>query len=260
MVTTTGLFSTAAAMEGYRSGRAGQDGVHMQFDTINTRISSIRDDTEETGRFVEEYKPFIASCTEKVTGRYMSYGTDDELSIAMIAFVEAIRSFDSSKGNFFSFSRNVIKRRLIDYYRSERRHMDVVPLSAHMEENETEYDLSTEEAVREFSDRSITELRRLETQELGRELGHWGITYRDLAKVSPRHKKTRRQCAELAGIILSRPDILESVMTKKYLPIKELEKVSGLPRKFIERFRKYIITLTVIAIGDYQYIRDYIKL
>ena len=58
MVTTTGLFSTAAAMEGYRSGRAGQDGVHMQFDTINTRISSIRDDTEETGRFVEGIQAF----------------------------------------------------------------------------------------------------------------------------------------------------------------------------------------------------------
>ena len=34
----------------------------------------------------------------------MSYGTDDELSIAMIAFVEAIRSFDSSKGNFQLFA------------------------------------------------------------------------------------------------------------------------------------------------------------
>ena len=86
----------------------------MQFDAINARISSIRDDAEETGRFVEEYKPFIASCTEKVTGRFVNYGSDDELSIAMIAFVEAIRSFDSSKGNFFSFSRNVIKRRLIE--------------------------------------------------------------------------------------------------------------------------------------------------
>ncbi len=232
----------------------------MQFDAINARISSIRDDAEETGRFVEEYKPFIASCTEKVTGRFVNYGSDDELSIAMIAFVEAIRSFDSSKGNFFSFSRNVIKRRLIDYYRSEKRHSDVVSLNLYIESKEAEYDLSTEEAMREFSDRNIAELRRLEIQELGRELSHWNITYQDLAKVSPRHKKTRKRCAELAGMILSRPDMLESVMTKKYLPVKELEKASGLPRKFIERFRKYIIAIVVVAIGDYQHIKDYIKL
>ncbi len=232
----------------------------MQFDAINARISSIRDNAEETGRFVEEYKPFIASCTEKVTGRYVSYGTDDELSIAMMAFVEAVRSFDSSKGNFFTFSRNVIKRRLIDYYRSEKRHRDVVSLNVHIDDRETEYDLGMEEAFREFSDRNIAELRKIEIQELGKELSHWNITYQDLAKVSPRHKKTRKQCAELAGIILSRPDMLESVMVKKYLPVSELEKASGLPRKFIERFRKYIITIVVIAIGDYQYIKDYIKL
>jgi len=240
--------------------QAGQDGIHMQFDAINARISSIRDDAEESGRFVEEYKPFIASCAEKVTGRYMSYDTDDELSIAMIAFVEAIRSFDSSKGNFFTFSRNVIKRRLIDYYRKERRHRDVVPLNVFAEEKETEYDLGADEAIREFSDRDIAELRKAEIQELAKELSQWNITYRDLAKVSPRHRRTREQCAGLAGIILSRPDMLESVMTKKYLPVMELEKASGLPRKFIERFRKYIIAIVVIAIGDYQYIKDYIKL
>lgn len=207
----------------------------MQFDAINARISSIRDNAEETGRFVEEYKPFIASCAEKVTGRYMSYDADDELSIAMIAFVEAIRSFDSSKGNFFTFSRNVIKRRLIDYYRKEKRYRDVVPLNVYAQDGETEIDLGADEAIREFSDRDIAKLRRVEIEELAKELRQWNITYRDLAKVSPRHRKTREQCAVLAGIILSRPDMLESIMVRKYLPVSELEKASGLPRKFIDR-------------------------
>jgi len=232
----------------------------MQFNAINARISDIRDNTEEIGRFVEEYKPFIASCAEKVAGRYLTFGSDDELSIAMMAFVEAIRSFDGSKGNFFTFSRNVIKRRLIDYYRNEKRHSDVISLHAYTLDQEEEYDLSSDEAIRIFSDRDIAEYRRIELQELGKELSDWGITYQDLARVSPRHKKTRQQCAELAGIILSRPDILQSIMVKKYLPVAELEKVSRLPRKFIERFRKYIIAIVVISIGDYHYIKDYIKL
>lgn len=198
----------------------------MQFDAINARISSIRDNAEETGRFVEEYKPFIASCAEKVTGRYMSYDADDELSIAMIAFVEAIRSFDSSKGNFFTFSRNVIKRRLIDYYRKEKRYRDVVPLNVYAQDGETEIDLGADEAIREFSDRDIAELRRVEIEKLAKELRQWNITYRDLAKVSPRHRKTREQCAVLAGIILSRPDMLESIMVRKYLPVSETIKTA----------------------------------
>ncbi len=232
----------------------------MQFEAINARLESIRNDTKETGRFVEEYKPFIASCAEKVTGRYMSYGSDDELSIAMIAFVEAIGSFDRTKGNFFTFSRNVIKRRLVDYYRSEKRHSNVVSLNVYMEDKDEEYDLSSNEAIRNYSEQKLAEYRRLELLELEKELADWEITYQDLTRVSPKHKKTKQQCMELAGILLSRKDIVQSIITKKYLPIAELERVSGLPRKLIERFRKYIIAVVIIAIGDYQYIKDYIKL
>jgi RNA polymerase sigma factor len=234
--------------------------VAMQYDAINARLAELRSNTEKIGRFVEDYKPFIASCAVKASGRPLSYETDDELSIAMAAFVEAIDSFDSSKGNFFTFARNVIKRRLIDYYRSERRHSNVISLNLYMEQRDEEYDLSSEEAVRNYSDQRLAELRRLELEELGGELAQWGITYRDLARVSPKHKRTRQQCAELAGIILSKPELLEPVMTKKYLPVAEIERISGLPRKLIERFRKYIIALVVIAIGDYEYIKDYIKL
>ncbi len=232
----------------------------MQFTAVNARIDDIRNNTDEINRFVEEYKPFIASCTEKVAGRYVSYGSDDELSIAMLAFVEAIHSFDETKGNFFSFSRNVIKRRLIDYYRSEKRHSNVISLNMYMEEHDEEFDLSSGEAIRIHSEQKLAEFRRLEMEELGKELKEWGITFSELAGASPKHEKTRRQCSEIVGIILSRPDMLQQVIIKKYLPLAEIEKASKLPRKLMERFRKYIIAVIVIATGDYEYIRDYIKL
>ena len=71
---------------------------------INEKVEKIRESEDEINRFVEEYKPFIASCTEKVTGRYVRYGEDDELSIALLAFVEAVRSYKIDKGNFLPFS------------------------------------------------------------------------------------------------------------------------------------------------------------
>lgn len=232
----------------------------MQFTAINARIEGIQDNVEEINRFVEEYKPFIASCAEKAAGRYMNYGLDDELSIAMLAFVEAINSFDQTKGNFFSFSRNVIKRRLIDYFRSEKRHKNVISLNLYIEEQDEEFDISSGEAVRAYSEKKISEFRKLEMEELGKELTDWKITFTDLAEASPRHEKTRKQCSEIVGLILSRPDMLQQIMVKKYLPVAEIEKALRLPRKLIERFRKYIITVVVIATGDYEYIRDYIKL
>jgi RNA polymerase sigma factor len=85
-------------------------------------------------------------------------------------------------------------------------------------------------------------------------------TFSDLADASPRHEKTRKQCSEIVGLILSRPDMLQQVLIKKYLPVAEIVKALKLPRKLIERFRKYIIAVVVIATGDYEYIREYIKL
>jgi RNA polymerase sigma factor len=232
----------------------------MQFTAIQDRIESIRANTDDINVFVEEYKPFIAACAEKVAGRYLVYGSDDELSIAMIAFTEAIRTFDQTKGNFFSFSRNVIKRRLIDFYRREKRHSNVISLNVYIDDQDEEFDLSFGESLRIYSDKRLAEQRKLELEELGKELENWKISFSDLVKASPGQKKSRRECGELVGLILSRSDLIQPILVKKYLPVAELEKASGLPRKFIERFRRYIIALVVISTGDYECIRDYIKL
>lgn len=232
----------------------------MTYPSINKRIEEIRDDTQQINQFVEEYKPFIASCAEQVAGRFLSYGSDDELSIAMLAFVEAINSFNQSKGSFFSFSRNVIKRRIIDYYRREKRHDNVVSLNMYIDEKGDEFDLSTDEAVRQYSDMELSQIRALEMKSLREELESWNISFSELAKVSPKHKSTKGKCVQIVRFILSKPDILNQLITKKYLPIADLEKETKLPRKLIERFRKYIIALVLIETGDYGYIQNYIKL
>lgn len=232
----------------------------MQPVEINKRIADIKGNTYEINKLVEEYKPFIASCAQKFSGKYMEYGLDDELSIAMLAFVEAINSFNESKGSFLSFARNVIKRRLIDYYRSERKHNNVVPLNMYIEESDEELDLSNNKAMREYSDRMQADFRRMELESLKCELEKWQISFQDLAKCSPKHTRTRNDCAKAAGVILSNHEIVMLMMDKKYLPILEISKASKLPRKLLERFRKYIVALVIIATGDYEYIRDYIKL
>ena len=231
----------------------------MAAEAVNERVALIKNNETEINRFVEEYKPFIASCAEKTSGRYMRYGEDDELSIAMIGFVEAIKAFDNTKGSFLSFAQNVIKRRLIDYYRKEKRHSGVIPLSGYITDEDEEFDLSEGEAIEKYSDERINELRRLELEELKEELSRRGISFFDLVEVSPKQEKTRKICREITGFILSRPDILEFIIKKQYLPISEIENAMKIPRKIIERSRKYIIAVVLIAIGDYQYIRDYIK-
>jgi len=227
--------------------------------SINDRVERIKDNEEEINRLVEEYKPFIASCVEKATGRYMRYGEDDELSIGLMAFVEAIKSHDSKKGNFLSFAQNVIRRRLIDYYRKEKKHSNMLSLNGYYDEGEDgERDLGIGEALENYTINEINEYRRLELEELKKELLRWDITFSQLADASPKHGRTRKSYAERIRYLQSQPDLVKQIMSKKYLPVAEIERALGLPRKKIERARKYIIAVLIIITGDYQYIRDFV--
>lgn len=227
--------------------------------SLNKRVEQIKDNDKEINKLVEEYKPFIAACVEKATGRYVTYGKDDELSIALLAFVEAIKSHDSMKGSFLSFAQSVIKRRLIDYYRKEKKNSNVISLNEYYSnDEEDERDLSIGESLDKYWEREISEYRRLELEELKKELLKWDITFFQLAEASPKHDKTKRLYAEIIKFLLSQPELIQQIKNKRYLPIAEIEKGLSIPRKKIERARKYILAVLIIATGDYQYIKDFI--
>lgn len=232
----------------------------MQSISINNRVAQIKNNDDEVNKLVEEYKPFIAACVEKATGRYVRYGQDDELSIALIAFVEAVRSYNFFRGNFLSFAQNVIKRRLIDYYRKEKKHGEVISINEYYKDGEEEEaDLSTGEAVYRFRQEEISEYRRLELEEMKKELAKWDISFFELVEASPKHNNTRKVYNDIIRFLLSSPDLIQLMKTKKYLPIAEIEKNTSIPRKKIERARKYIIAVIIIITGDYQYIEEYIN-
>jgi RNA polymerase sigma factor len=228
--------------------------------SINERVERIKGNEEEINRFVEEYKPFIASCTRKLTGKYAAYGESDELSIALIAFIESIDSFNLSKGNFLSFAQNVIRRRLIDYYRKEKKHMNVISLNGYYgEESGEEIVLSEKKALDKYTMNEVNEYRRLEIEEIKNELRKWDITFDDLARCSPKHSDTREVCKRVIRLITSRTDLIECIRIKKYLPVADIEKNLRISRKKFERFRKYVIAVVIIITGDYQYVREYLE-
>ncbi len=229
--------------------------------TLNERVEQIKCSETDINQLVNEYKPFIASCVQKITGHFVNYGEDDELSIALIAFVEAIKSYDISKGNFLSFSQNVIKRRLIDYYRKEKKHSKVISITSFSDENnDLEYDFTSNESMEIYSIQKISDYRKLELQDLKKELSDWDISFFDLVNISPKHEKTRRTYSEIIKFLVSCPELITQIKQKKLLPIAEIEKNLDIPRKTIERSRKYILAVIIILTGDYQYVSEYIDL
>ncbi len=214
---------------------------------------------------IKSYTPFILKITSKVSGRYVRMGEDDEVSVGLMAFNEAIDCFDTTKKNsFLSFAETVIKRRLIDYFRKESTFgKKNVPLSSFEQDDDENADgayyyLEAKQSVEEFKQRSIATDRKEEIILFTQKLNDFGISFQELVAISPKHEDARIRAMEVAGIIAADSDMAVYMVNKKELPLKLLEQKVEISRKTLERQRKYIIAITLILINDFDHLRQYI--
>ncbi|MGI6226744.1 MAG: sigma factor, partial [Peptococcales bacterium] len=89
---------------------------------------------------LRDYTPFILRVASNFCNRYLVMGQDDEASISLMAFNEAIDKFSADNGaKFLTFAEVVIRRRLTDYFRKESRFTNkVLPMANFQDENEQE--------------------------------------------------------------------------------------------------------------------------
>ncbi len=227
--------------------------------SLEDRVENAKQDKDELNKLIEEYKPFVASTVQKKVGKYMRYGYDDELSIGLMAFHEAIKAYDKKKGKFLSFAKQVIQLRLIDYQRKKNKDKSVVYLSGEDQEKEKYYlDLGNQKAIQQHKVVEENELRKIEIEEYKSELEQWGINFADLVKHSPKQQKLRKTYKDIAVLIVREKDLLSSLTTSKRLPIAEIQKSIDIHRKKIERGRIYIIALVVALSGDFEFIQGYL--
>lgn len=217
-----------------------------------------KDDAGLLNDFINTEKSFIYNCAFKVTGRYIS-DQNDESSIAMNAFVEAVNSYTFDKGSFISFAQQVIQRRIIDYIRHEKRHSAEISVNPYIlsgEDNEEE-DMSMIHQVKGKISTTSDDLLTLEIDALTQRLNQLGFSFFDLIEVSPKAEKTKESCKKCIEYIINSPILLNQINSTQQLPIKIIENNLGVPRKIIERHRKYIIAAVEIITGDYPHLVEY---
>jgi RNA polymerase sigma factor len=210
--------------------------------------------------FLESQKPFIFKAACKFSKRFLEWGRDDELAVALIAFNEAIDRFREDSGvPFLAYARMVITSRLTDLSRRENRNaMATVPLPPPGEgANEVEFARAWDVYCEETAARERVE----EIKEFEELLNVYGVSFEDLVKCSPRHRDTR-QSLMLAAKTLVEKGLFEALRDKKKLPLAELEKETGISRKTLERGRKYIIAMSLIIFrrDDFLYLGSYLNL
>lgn len=227
--------------------------------TIDEKAIKAKEDKEYLEDFIKEYEVFILHTAHKGAGRYITKG-DDQWSVALTAFHEAVNSYEFDKGAFIPFAEIVIKRRLYDFARKQSRHDCEVLIDSYTIENDNgEEDLSVKYEVMAKTASTRESDAKLEIQSISDVLTDYGISFTDLAAASPKAGKTKTACGKAILYITQNTVLLNEMRRTKTLPLKIIEKNQNLPRKVLERHRKYIIAGSEIISGDYPTLSEYLR-
>ncbi|MDL2319329.1 sigma-70 family RNA polymerase sigma factor [Eubacteriales bacterium OttesenSCG-928-A19] len=210
-------------------------------------------------RFIERSRRFILSCIQRTTRRPVTQ-SDDEWSVGLSAFCEAIDHYHPDKGKFSSYAYMVIARRLTDHHRRQRRaeaELKVAPhiFTADVEESEAGMAYAVHAATQPPGERASL---REELGDVNDLLAAFGFSFMDLTRVSPQTEKTRRACTRAAACVLRDGAMLTALRRKHALPMRALSERTGISTKLLDRHRKYIIAVVVLMEGDYPFLQAFL--
>lgn len=214
----------------------------------NTLISAKSGDPLVREELIRSHRAFIARVSSKVCSRYLSWENDDELSIALLGFNEAIDSFDPHGGaSFHSFVQMVIRRRLVDYFRQEGKHQHLSLSPMNLEDDDEELSgYAADTSLAQYQENENQEVFTQVVEDYVRVLYDYNVTLDDLVKFSPKHSDSKRTLTNVALVLSEMPELMEHLQKHKLLPIKQLQLLTGLKRRVIEKSRKYLIALALI--------------
>lgn len=208
--------------------------------------------------FIDKYKPFILKTISSVTGNYIDTENSDEYSIGLSAFNEAIDCFDESKGvMFFKFCSLVIKRRVSDYIRHNKKHNKVLPFTYFEDGDDNSFEQTHLSATNddlstfEFSD---------EAKSFEKKLNELGIKLEDLVRSAPKHKDSKALCLKIAKAIADNKECFSKLEKTGIIQKSELIKTLKINKKTIERNRIFIIAAALIIGNGFYLLRDFLDI
>jgi len=221
-------------------------------------VYAAKEDVQKADDLIRDYIPFIRSeaskcilkpCTEQ----------DDEYSIAMIAFHEAILRYERGRGAFLSYASMLIRSRIIDYQRKEFRHQETVSLNAERgDDNRMILDEVADERDH-YEESPNLEATKQEIEELSAVMADFGVSFSDVADNSPKQERTLEACASAIRYAAENKYLLDELLRTKKLPLAQLVLGCGAESKTLERHRKYILAMLLIQTNGYEIIRGHLR-
>lgn len=223
-------------------------------------VCEAQKNVEAEDRLIRQYLPYIKSEASKCMHRAAGED-DDEVSIAMFAFHEAVKNYRKDKGAFLSYASVIIKSRIIDYYRKERKHGDTISIDEPQYGDEggatvLEREVLGRDDLEEFS---ASAAAGEEIREFCMQLSGYGLTLNDIAENCPKQERTLKACRQALLHARTEGRIMDSFLEHKRIPMKQLSEGSGVERKTLERHRKYLAAVLLAFTNGYEIIRGHLK-
>ena len=221
-------------------------------------VYGAKKDPRKADELIRSYIPFIRSEAAKCISRVCTE-QDDEYSIALIAFHEAILGYERERGAFLGYASMLIKSRIIDYQRREARHQGQVSIYAESgEDDRTILDKMADGRDR-YEEAVNLEATKQEIAELSAVMARFGVSFSDVADHSPRQERTLEACTRAVRWAAGDELLLEELLRTGKLPMARLVQGSGAERKTLERHRKYILAMLLIQTNGYEIIRGHLR-
>jgi RNA polymerase sigma factor len=192
----------------------------------------------DISELIEKHMPFIIKSISDVTGRYVSCENDEELSVGLLGFHEAIERYDNEKGHFLSFAKLVIGSRIKNYLKGENRH--------HHSSLEELMDKGMDIKDEYFEPKEDNSILIEEINKLKSEISSFGFTLEDLVNEAPKQQATRKNAIVLSEEISKEEEFTSFMYEKKRLPIKRIVLKFSVTEKVVKRSKKFIISVVII--------------
>lgn len=233
--------------------------MNLDVHRLLAEVSEAKKDPKVCDRLIEQYMPFIRSETAKFLKRNPQ-PEDDELSIAMFAFYEAIRNYSPIKGAFLRFAALQIRSRLIDYYRKERRNQGHISLDTPIGNEEDGLTLmdTVQDESRPLDQLGVREATQQEIAHLTAQMEEFGVKLTDVAENSPQQQRTLAACQKAVHYARTHEAVLEEFLRTKRVPLTKLAEGAGVERKTLERHRRYLVAVLLVCTNGYEIMRGHI--
>lgn len=235
--------------------------AYVSNETVESRVARARNgDAQARENLIRDYTPFILKTASASVKRFLVVGQDEEVSVALQAFDEALMAYTSPKPGFVAFAATVIRRRLIDYFRKEKRRHEA-PFSSLVSDDDDDWTESLG-AIESSPDWEKALERRDEMNHWRELLRQYGLSLDKVVKRTPKHADSRERAIKLAVLVSQTEELHEIFVKDRRLPINDMIRILGdeleVSKKTIERQREYITAIAVMLSYDFPTLQEFL--